>query len=74
MANFTAKTKAEIEGVAEGAKPGDKSPEAEPGGFAYMGDGGFYIYKHDKHSERDCLRPGYFDGVIQKNAGQYGGA
>lgn len=42
-----------------------KVPECDPGRLAYFGDGTMagqiFRYSHDKHTEHDILRPGYFN-------------
>ena len=55
-------------------KPGATIPQADENGLRYMGDGGFFLYRHDKHTEQDMLRPGYFDNIVKDNPRSYGGA
>ncbi len=71
MPTFTA----EERGVsADTDQPGTKVPSANQDALRYMGEAGFYLYRHDKHDERDFLRPGYLDSIITENPASYAGA
>ncbi len=71
MPTFAAK---EREVAPDADRPGAKIPEADQDALRYMGEAGFYLYRHDKHDERDFLRPGYLDSIIKENPASYAGA
>ena len=71
MPNFQAK---EREVASDADRPGAKLAEANQDALRYMGEAGFYLYRHDKHDERDFLRPGYLDSIIKENPASYAGA